>query len=101
MGSFERVTASIHNLGRFSPEQVSVLIDRLKSLHLEKDEHLIREGQVCQCFYFVNEGCFRHYVVTDSGEEAMLNLFIPGEWMFEYKSLVSQQPSQNIIQAAA
>lgn len=98
---FQQVTASIQSIGRFSPEQLSLLFDRLKVLTLGKEDYLIKEGQVCQTFYFINEGSFRHYTVQDNGEEATLNLFIKGEWVMEYKSFMSQQPSQHIIQATA
>jgi CRP-like cAMP-binding protein len=96
---FEQVTASIQRLGNFSPEQLTVILPRLKLLNLDRDGYLIKEGQVCRTFYFINKGCFRHYTVEESGEEATLNLFISNEWLFEYKSFVSQQPSKNFIQA--
>ena len=98
---FELVTASIQSFGHFSQEQLSVILGRLNLLTVKKDDCLIREGQVCQTFYFINQGGFRHYTVEDSGEEATLNLFIKAEWFFEYKSFMSQQPSQNIVQAVA
>lgn len=96
---FERITASIQNFGHFSPEHLSLLFPRLKLLNVKKDECLVKEGQVCQSFYFINQGNFRHYTVQENGEEATLNLFISSEWVFEYKSFITQQPSQNIIQA--
>jgi CRP-like cAMP-binding protein len=98
---FQQITTSIQTFGNFSPEQLSLLVDRLKVLNIKKDDHLIKEGQICQSIYFINEGNFRHFTVEDNGEEATLNLFIKDEWLFEYKSFMSQQPSQNIIQAAA
>jgi len=60
---------------------------------------LIKEGQVCQSFYFINMGAFRQYKVQDNGEEATLNLFIRTEWMLEYKSFMTQSPAENMIQA--
>jgi CRP-like cAMP-binding protein len=96
---FHQITASIQNFGHFSPEQLSLLFPRLKLLNVKKDECLVKEGQVCQSFYFINHGNFRHYTVQENGEEATLNLFISTEWVFEYKSFITQQPSQNIIQA--
>jgi CRP-like cAMP-binding protein len=96
---FELVTASIQSFGHFSQEQLSVILERLTVLTVKKDDSVIREGQVCRTFYFINRGGFRHYTVEESGEEATLNLFIKAEWFFEYKSFMSQQPSQNIIQA--
>jgi CRP-like cAMP-binding protein len=98
---FENVTASIQSFGAFPQEQLSVILGRLKALNLKKDDILIREGQVCRTFYFINQGSFRHYTVQETGEESTLNLFISNEWMFEYKSFVTQQPSENIIQAMA
>jgi CRP-like cAMP-binding protein len=98
-GMFEQVSASIRSFGNFSPEQLSVIFPRMNVLNLCKGDYLIREGQVCQSFYFINKGSFRHYTVQENGEEATLNLFISADWLFEYKSFVTQQPSQNFIQA--
>jgi CRP-like cAMP-binding protein len=93
------ITASLLSIGRFSPAQLSLLLNRLKTLPVKKDDYLIKEGQVCQSIYFINKGCFRHYTVQESGEEATLNLFIANDWLLEYKSFVSQQPSLHNIQA--
>jgi CRP-like cAMP-binding protein len=96
---FQQITASIQGFSKFSQEHLSVIIQRLKVLNLKKDSCLIKEGQVCKTFYFINRGCFRHYNVQENGEEATINLFIQSEWFLEYKSFMTQQPSQNIIQA--
>jgi|SRR5882757_4961289 len=97
---FQQITGSIQSFGHFSQEQLSAIVDRLNVLHVKKDDCLIKEGQVCQTFYFINQGSFRHYTIRENGEEATINLFIQGEWLLEYKSFMTQQPSENIIQAA-
>ncbi|MGB8195071.1 MAG: Crp/Fnr family transcriptional regulator [Chitinophagaceae bacterium] len=96
---FQHITASIKRFGNFSQEHIDMILQRLNVLNLKKDELLIKEGQVCRSFYFVNHGSFRHYTVQENGEESTLNLFIPNEWLFEYKSFMTQQPSENNIQA--
>lgn len=96
---FDQVTASIQSFGYFTPEQIALILPRLTVRKMKKDECLIKEGQVCQSFFFINQGLFRHYTVLDNGEDATINLFMPGQWAFEYKSFMSQQPSENIIQA--
>jgi CRP-like cAMP-binding protein len=96
----QHITASIQSFGNFSQEKLSAVFERLKTHQLAKDEFLIREGQVCREFYFINSGSFRHYTVLDNGEESIINLFVPHEWMSEYKSFMTQQPSLNNIQAA-
>lgn len=98
---FEQLNQSIRQYGRFSEDQLSLLESRLKVLNLNKDQCLIREGQVCQTFYFINEGSFRQYLIEDSGEEATLNLYTAGEWCFDYKSFIAQQPAEGIIQAVS
>ncbi len=98
---FEQLNQSIQHYGRFSEDQLSLLRSRLKEINLTKDQHLIREGQVCQAFYFINKGGFRQYLIEDSGEEATLNLYTTGDWCFEYKSFIAQQPAESIIQAVS
>jgi CRP-like cAMP-binding protein len=96
---FQHVSTSLLRFGNFSPEDLSVILSRLTLLNIKKDDCLIKEGQVSRTFYFINTGSFRHYTIQDNGEEATINLFIPNDWFFEYKSFVTQKPSQNIIQA--
>ena len=98
---FQHIISSIQSFGDFSQQDITLILDRLKAQTVLKEGYLIKEGQVCQAFYFINQGSFRHYTVQENGEEATLNLFIRNEWLFEYKSFMTQQPSQNIIQAVA
>ena len=98
---FGQIKQSLLSFASYTPEQLVMITDRMKIQRLGADECLIKEGQVCKSFYFINSGCFRHYAVGDDGEEATLNLYIAGDWMFEYKSFLTQQPSQHIIQATA
>jgi CRP/FNR family transcriptional regulator, anaerobic regulatory protein len=97
---YELVTTAIQRFGPFSEPQLAILLGRLKHLAVAKDGCLVREGQVCRTFYFVNRGSFRHYMVEEDGTEATLNLYMAGDWVFEYKSFMTQQPSLAIIQAA-
>jgi CRP-like cAMP-binding protein len=96
---FDRITKALQKIADFSPEQLSLVFDRLKVINLEKDESLIKEGQTCQAFYFINQGSFRHYIVQDNGEEVTLNFFLADDWALEYKSFMSQQPSETFIRA--
>jgi CRP/FNR family transcriptional regulator len=83
---FGQVNISLLSFASYTPEQLVMITDRLKVQRLNAEDHLIKEGQVCKSFYFVNCGCFRHYAIGDDGNETTLNLYIPGDWMFEYRS---------------
>jgi CRP-like cAMP-binding protein len=97
---FEGIRASLKSFGNFSEEQLSELFSRLRHRNVKKGEHLIREGDICRSFYFVRNGAFRHYTILDSGVEANINLFVENEWIFDYKSFMSQTPSENIVEAS-
>lgn len=96
---FENITASLQTFGISAHEQLAEIFSRLQPLNFAKDDFLVKEGQVSHTFYFLNKGAFRHYTITDTGEEFTINLFVQNDWMLEYKSFMTQQPSQNFIQA--
>jgi len=96
---YESIIASLQRFGPFSEEQLKLALNYLKLFAVEKDQYLIKEGQICREFYFVNNGSFRHYTILETGLEATLNLYVENDWMFEYKSFVSQTPSTAFLQA--
>ncbi|PZR23126.1 MAG: hypothetical protein DI535_24820 [Citrobacter freundii] len=96
---FEAVKKSIQSLSSFSDEQLNVFTQRLQPVEVLKNQVLIKEGQICQAAYFINEGKLRHFIIKDDGTESTLSLFIQHEWVMEHSSFVSQKPSNSIIQA--
>jgi CRP-like cAMP-binding protein len=62
-----------------------------------KDCYLLKEGNICQSFYYVVQGSFRQYQVTDVGDEVIQNLYLETDWMLDHKSFTTQQPSASII----
>ncbi len=98
---FESIATFIKQFGHFSPDHLSFILHRLHVVNVEKGHFLIEKNQICQSFYFINKGALRHYHIEETGEETTLNLFIKNEWLFEYESFITQQPSKNIIQAVS
>ncbi|MDP9229672.1 MAG: Crp/Fnr family transcriptional regulator, partial [Bacteroidota bacterium] len=96
---FENFSKTIQNLGKFSEHDFNLLIGHLKAVSFPKDHFLLKEGKICQSIYFVNQGSFRQYHITDTGEEIIQNLFVENDWVLDYKSFTSQKPSASIIQA--
>ena len=96
---FDSIKKSILKFGNFSEEQLLAITSRLKVLNIKKETAIIKEGQTCSHFYFIENGSFKHYSISEGGEENIINLFIDKDWMFEYKSLIAQKPSDCFIQA--
>jgi CRP-like cAMP-binding protein len=97
--SFDLVAQSILNFGKFSVQELSAITNRLAAINVKKNTCVVSEGHICQEFYFINHGNFRHYEILENGTEATLNLYTEGDWMLEYKSMMTQAPSQAFIQA--
>jgi CRP-like cAMP-binding protein len=86
-------------LGRFSIEETNLLLNRLDSKLLSSGEYLLEEGEICQNFYFIKKGGFRQFLINDTGEEKTINLMLDGDWVLDYRSFTSQNPSETFIQA--
>lgn len=97
---YDSIRSSIQQFGNFTEAQLSEIISRLKFHALTKGTNLIKEGKICREFYFVQKGCFRQYMILETGVEATMNLWTEKDWLFDYKSFITQQPAVSIIQAA-
>ncbi|MGZ8517226.1 MAG: Crp/Fnr family transcriptional regulator [Chitinophagaceae bacterium] len=97
---YDSVRSSIRQFGNFTEAQLSEITQRLKFIVLPKGRNLIKEGNICRAFYFVQKGGFRQYTILETGVEATMNLWTERDWLFDYKSFISQQPAVSVIQAA-
>lgn len=78
---------------------VALLSSLLEVRDVKKKEHLLMAGEVCRHNYFVVQGCFRLYLITNKGNEQVIQFGIENWWITEYVSLKSGAPSQFYIQA--
>ena len=65
---------------------------------VEKGEHILKQGQTCSNYYFVNEGALRIYFIKDGKEFS--NWFAFENYFFtELESYTFQKPSKFYIEA--
>lgn len=96
---FDRLHQSIRTFGTFTDDELELLSACLKPRALQKGDSVIREGQTCRSFWFINAGAFRQYQLPDDGIETTLQLFVESDWMTESQSLINQQPAETAIEA--
>ncbi|MGF1635822.1 MAG: Crp/Fnr family transcriptional regulator [Cyclobacteriaceae bacterium] len=65
---------------------------------IAKKETLINEGQVCDFIAFIAQGTFRFYVVKE-GEEKVTAFFFKGSFVTNFRSFLTEQPSEHFIEA--
>lgn len=88
----------LDSLGNFSSFELELFEQHSVCKTLLKNELLLKEGEVCSCFYFILSGSFIQFQTVDT-EEVIIDLHLPHEWMFNQPSLVAQQPSTTAIKA--
>ncbi|HEX4958160.1 MAG TPA: Crp/Fnr family transcriptional regulator [Lacibacter sp.] len=98
--SFHKLESAVLKYGVFSREQLAAINASFSIEEVKKGQLLLKEGMVCRGIYFVNNGSFRHFEVTDEGEEHTMAFFTEGDWMLEPQSFTSQKPAVGTIEAA-
>jgi CRP-like cAMP-binding protein len=88
----------LNSLGHFSDFDVELFEKYSERRILNKNEVLLREGEVCTCFYFILSGAFSQFHIDDT-DEIIIDLHLPQEWMFNQHSLTEQIPSSTTIKA--
>jgi CRP-like cAMP-binding protein len=65
----------------------------------KKGEYFIKEGETCKQISFVLSGILRSYFTSDKDEEITYCFTFPNNLMTAYSSFLTEQPTQENIQA--
>lgn len=85
---------SLKLLSQFELDQLDQFI---KNEPIPKNTFILNSESVCTELIFVKSGVLRSFFINYDGEEATLCLAFDGEFMADYSSLISQQPSKETI----
>lgn len=88
----------LDNLGRFSHVNIDFFERHSTVRKFEKSEVLLHEGEICKSFYYVLSGSFCQYQSTEMSDD-IIDLHLPGEWVFNQPSLTEQIASSTTIKA--
>jgi CRP-like cAMP-binding protein len=92
------ITEILNSLGQFSKFDYELFERHTTKKILDRNEVLLKEGEVCQCFYFILSGSFFQFQTIDSNE-VIIDLHLPDEWMFNQQSLTEQTASTTTIKS--
>jgi len=65
---------------------------------IPKSTQLLERGQVCDFIAFIHEGLFSFYKF-ENGEEKITTFFFAGDFVSNYRSFLTQLPSDHYIEA--
>ena len=94
----EQLRVNLAQFVNLTDKEFDCITSRLTHRALQKNEILLRAGQVCQDAFFINQGCLRYFYLTD-GEEKTGQFFFENDWYTDFVSFVSGKPSEENIQA--
>jgi CRP-like cAMP-binding protein len=82
-----------------SDKDLTQIIRLFETLHVRKNEHLYRSGEIVRHVYFVEQGCLRQYYINNNGEERTIYFKTEGGWCSELVSFLDQKPTELCVQA--
>jgi CRP-like cAMP-binding protein len=75
------------------------VIQLFETIHVKKNEHLYRAGDIVRYVYFVEKGCLRQYYINNNGEERTIYFKTENGWCSELVSFLDNKPTELCVQA--
>ncbi len=87
------ITDSLIKFVPFSHDELNDILSHFEKEYVQKNQVLIKEGQVCNKLYFVEQGIGRSYYLKKDGKEVTQWFFGVGNFMSSADSFFQQSPS--------
>jgi CRP-like cAMP-binding protein len=85
--------------GTYSTSEIVLLEDVLEHKTIDKNDFILKAGEVCDSVGFVASGAFYQYKYDKDNNIVVSDFYIQNDWVINAKSFTSQKPSEYIIQA--
>lgn len=93
----QNLLSHIANYYTISNEAQDALYDCFERLEVNKNEHLLHEGNVCRYLYFLEKGALRGYYILD-GKEITHWFGFENDFVTSFHSFITHQPTVENIQ---
>lgn len=95
----EQLKKVLKSLTDFSEQELGQIVNCFKSKSVRKNEVLLLEGNVCNDFYYVVQGCIRIYFIDKNGNEKTRYIMPDYHIGTALTSFISREPSVEFIEA--
>ena len=96
---FEILKQAFNSISPISENDWSLIEPLLQTKEYAKNDFYLSAGQVEQQIGFIVNGSFRWFYINKKGEEVNFHFFFDGNFIVEYRSFITSNPSQMYIQA--
>jgi len=83
----------------FTAEQLSKIVNHFEFCIYHKNQYLLKEGEICDFWGFIQHGLIRSYSLKDDGEEYTIGCIYEGSFISESLSFIKRIPSSVNIHA--
>jgi CRP-like cAMP-binding protein len=80
-------------------EELTLIIPRYREMKFNKNDYLLKEGQVEKKYWFIESGFIRSYIIDTEGNDITFNLYASGDVVIDYPSIFFFAPTRENIQA--
>ncbi|TAH24383.1 MAG: Crp/Fnr family transcriptional regulator [Cytophagales bacterium] len=80
-------------------DELKVIIPKYKEVKFDKNEYLLKEGQIEKKYWFIETGLIRSYIIDTEGKDITFNLYASGDVVIDYPSMFFFAPTRENIQA--
>jgi len=80
-------------------DELNLIIPRYKQIIVQKNDFLLKEGQIEKNYWFIESGFIRSYVIDTEGNDITFNLYGSGDVVIDYPSFFFFSPTRENIQA--
>ena len=92
-GALERFRNKMKSFAPISDEDFQHMAKMMHEKYCSKGEVLLKEGQVCNKYYFVYKGCIRSFGLQD-GKEINVKFYFEDDTACGFASFRSEEPSE-------
>ena len=79
--------------------KASDIADNFEPVSLHKNDFILKDGSICNDYFFLEQGFMRAYTFDTEGNEVTTNLYGRNSIVFEVASYIKRTPSRENIQA--
>jgi CRP-like cAMP-binding protein len=91
--AFEFIKCKVSSYTTLNDQEIQSILDSFQVRFFAKKQFLLREGQICDFWGFVQQGLVRSYSLTTKGDEYTLGCIREGSFISESLSFSKRSPS--------
>jgi len=96
---YSPLSLQLKQVYKLSDKELMKVIQLFETVHVKKNEHLYRPGEIVRHVYFVEKGCLRQYYINNNGEDRTIYFKIENGWCSELVSFLDNKPTELCVQA--